>query len=499
MKDEAWSQWVDELEPIWKQKWMVNGIYKLIMMSKVTIIAKPKLLTIALIFWNNGTNTFDCRMGPKTLTVLDMAQVFGLRPSGKRYPWFSYQIFQDFLGENASSMCKEKFIICRLLTFFSSFADQGNIEEVNVGPEEEAADALVLQKATVEAARQEVGSSQATGDAGYISELFSKSEVKVGPEVEIRAFRQAKVTVVESSESEPEERPQAQPALPGPRVTPTKKMIRAQTSQASKPSSTHPQEDIEVLAKILEELKARGGTSIPQVEQSSSPSSSSLPPPMVITPTSHFNPTTRKMLHYMEDDSTSTTHQPPPAFGEPRYLSVTRIPIPRPRKTYAATFAYESLPSIFTEDVSAAITSGGAGVMPQPFAFIIAMTSFPELVREFGKIKTKLRSPRHPFEPQHLQDLHRQMSNVQYESFISFFENLKALRDQHLWLVEEDSAMKDCIMVVAAEIQQLEQQLSILKKIEEVKKVNLEVEDSEAQLANNNITLEEPVRIFTIM
>lgn len=80
MKDEVWSQWVDELEPIWKRKWINNGIYKLIMVSKVTVIAKPKLLTTALLFWNTRINTFDFRMGPMSLTILDMAQVFELKP-----------------------------------------------------------------------------------------------------------------------------------------------------------------------------------------------------------------------------------------------------------------------------------------------------------------------------------------------------------------------------------------------------------------------------------
>ncbi|KAM0963917.1 hypothetical protein ACFX2A_023345 [Malus domestica] len=71
--------------------------------------------------------------------------------------------------------------------------------------------------------------------------------------------------------------------------------------------------------------------------------------------------------------------------------------------------------------------------------------------------------------------------------------------------------MEDHIMVVVIEIQKLEEQLSALKaeqmilssklyqKIEEVKRVNLEVEDYEAQLANSNIALEEPGRIFIIM
>ncbi|KAM1397087.1 hypothetical protein ACFX2I_014702 [Malus domestica] len=32
MNDPAWAQWIDELEPTFKKKWMNNGIYKLIML-----------------------------------------------------------------------------------------------------------------------------------------------------------------------------------------------------------------------------------------------------------------------------------------------------------------------------------------------------------------------------------------------------------------------------------------------------------------------------------
>ncbi|KAM1040439.1 hypothetical protein ACFX2C_029719 [Malus domestica] len=83
MNDPTWTQWIDELEPTFKKKWMNNGIYELIMLSKPTIIPKPELLATSLLFWNSGTNTFDFHMGPMSPTILDMAQVFGLRPSGK--------------------------------------------------------------------------------------------------------------------------------------------------------------------------------------------------------------------------------------------------------------------------------------------------------------------------------------------------------------------------------------------------------------------------------
>ncbi|KAM2968405.1 hypothetical protein FF1_028555 [Malus domestica] len=83
MNDKAWVKWINELEPIFKRKWMNNGIYELIMLSNTTVVAKLELLTTALLFWNSSTNTFDFRMGPMSPTILDMEQVFGLRPLGR--------------------------------------------------------------------------------------------------------------------------------------------------------------------------------------------------------------------------------------------------------------------------------------------------------------------------------------------------------------------------------------------------------------------------------
>lgn len=83
MNDKAWPQWVNELEPIFKKKCICNAIYELIMLSKVAVIAKLELLTTTLIFWNSRTNTFDFRIGPMSLTILDMTKVFRLQPSGR--------------------------------------------------------------------------------------------------------------------------------------------------------------------------------------------------------------------------------------------------------------------------------------------------------------------------------------------------------------------------------------------------------------------------------
>ena len=93
-----------------------------------------------------------------------------------------------------------------------------------------------------EAARQIAGFSHVPEDVGDISIMFGESKTDAGPEVETKAHRQARSSIVESSESEPEERLQARLALPAPRATPIKKRTRSQTSQASKPSCVFPTE-----------------------------------------------------------------------------------------------------------------------------------------------------------------------------------------------------------------------------------------------------------------
>ena len=50
MKDEEWTKWINELEPSFKQKWMNNGIYELIMLSKTIVIVKPELLSTLFFF-----------------------------------------------------------------------------------------------------------------------------------------------------------------------------------------------------------------------------------------------------------------------------------------------------------------------------------------------------------------------------------------------------------------------------------------------------------------
>ncbi|KAM2893474.1 hypothetical protein FF1_008828 [Malus domestica] len=83
---------------------------------------------------------------------------------------------------------------------------------MNVEQDEKAGDAFMLQEAAAEAERQGAGTS------GDISKLLGYSEGEAEPVVEPRA------TVVETSESEPEERPRAQLSTLGLRATSTKKL-----------------------------------------------------------------------------------------------------------------------------------------------------------------------------------------------------------------------------------------------------------------------------------
>ncbi|KAM2622958.1 hypothetical protein TB2_027524 [Malus domestica] len=127
------------------------------------------------------------------------------------------------------------------------------------------------------------------------------------------------------------------------------------------------------------------------------------------------------------------------------------------------------------------------------------------------------------------------LSKPQYNSFLSFFENLRALREQYQRadrqanrakcfiekesssstqvnrLMEESMQTKERVKVVSSEIQKLEKQLIVLKaeqatlldtleqQIEGVEKATSELEQDKSELVNNHTILAEPNRIFTIM
>ncbi|KAM1636509.1 hypothetical protein ACFX14_014457 [Malus domestica] len=127
------------------------------------------------------------------------------------------------------------------------------------------------------------------------------------------------------------------------------------------------------------------------------------------------------------------------------------------------------------------------------------------------------------------------LSKSQHDSFLSFFENLRALREQYQradrqanrakcfmekesstsaqidWRMAESLQTKERVRVVTSKIQELEEQLVALKEeqatlldtlenqIEGVEKSNSELEHARSQLVNIHTVLAEPSRIFTIM
>ncbi|TQE14359.1 hypothetical protein C1H46_000278 [Malus baccata] len=127
------------------------------------------------------------------------------------------------------------------------------------------------------------------------------------------------------------------------------------------------------------------------------------------------------------------------------------------------------------------------------------------------------------------------LSKPQHDSFLSFFENLRALREQYQRadrqanrakcfmekesnsstqvnrLMEESMQTKERVKVVSSEIQKLEEQLIALKaeqatlldtlehQIEGVEEATSELEQAKSQLVNSHTVLAEPSRIFAIM
>ncbi|KAB2631169.1 hypothetical protein D8674_008688 [Pyrus ussuriensis x Pyrus communis] len=213
-------------------------------------------------------------------------------------------------------------------------------------------------------------------------------------------------------------------------------------------------------------------------------------------------------------------------------FGITRISVPKHVSKRAKTFATSTFipaPTPLAE-VAPTVTIEGAREAPSASS----ASSLPDLVKKFGQIKTKLQSLSTSFESHSFQNARQifkdwmkgdftssfslktlnDLEKAQYKSFLSFFENLRALRDQHQkaervsnrvkcfqekhvkstaalqQLVEEGSVMEERIAVVDSEIQRLEEQLSSLKaekvtftnhlsqKVEEMEKISQEVEDS---------------------
>ncbi|KAB2599987.1 S2-RNase [Pyrus ussuriensis x Pyrus communis] len=457
MNDETWSQWVEELESIWKQKWMMNGIYELIMMLKIIVPVKHEFLSTTLLFWNNETNTFDFIMGFMTPTW--GASVL------RRYPWFSDQHFQDLFGEDASSSYKENDRVgykCGLKAYHPNFC--GRQLEFRTSYNFRSPSKVTFRASW----RSLEMMSRITRKHVALNFEWSKKYDGDIREAHDRLF-----------------------GIPKQRELHSPSLILFQPDRC--------------IFLIL-------GTSTPQVGQAPALHSSILPSVMVVTPTSQFNPTTREMLYFVEDDSASsslmleTITQSPPTFGKlivpeipvvsevtsskvlqapsqpavskvafpwpPKASGITRIPIPWPRK--------------------AAATKAPLTINSEAITIVISISRHSKRLRMLSLSYTRLNICQMALRDQHLR-AERQVNRVK-----CYKEKHSRTSTSLQQLVENGLTMEDKIKVVAFEIQTLEEQLFPFK-IEEVKRVNQEVEDSKAQLDNNNIALEEPGKIFTIM
>lgn len=66
--------------PRYKGRWKQNVIYYAIMLSRHQIELNAPLLSAALCYWDNTSNTFAFGPSPMTPTILDMVALFGFRP-----------------------------------------------------------------------------------------------------------------------------------------------------------------------------------------------------------------------------------------------------------------------------------------------------------------------------------------------------------------------------------------------------------------------------------
>ncbi|KAM1610001.1 hypothetical protein FF1_022096 [Malus domestica] len=108
----------------------------------------------------------------------------------------------------------------------------------------------------------------------------------------------------------------------------------------------------------------------------------------------------------------------------PQATGASGIPILRPRKV-AATRSYFS--SATADDIATtAVVSNGVGVMPPPLAYLPAIALLTEIIKEFGQIRTKLRSPMCHSKSQHIQDQRKIFREWMQRDFSASF-SLKAL------------------------------------------------------------------------
>ncbi|KAH1206942.1 hypothetical protein GmHk_16G047242 [Glycine max] len=77
--------WLDRVEQAYEDFWKTYGIFDLIQFSRSGPEYRPEMLIAAMHFFESSTNTFQFKCGMMTPTLLDVAALTGLRPSGETY------------------------------------------------------------------------------------------------------------------------------------------------------------------------------------------------------------------------------------------------------------------------------------------------------------------------------------------------------------------------------------------------------------------------------
>ncbi|GAU48420.1 hypothetical protein TSUD_405500 [Trifolium subterraneum] len=81
----SYIEWLDKVQAKFGESWRQYDIFYLIQLSRECPKYHPEMLLAALHFWDSSTSTFQFKAGMLTPTLLDVAAITGLRPTGPSF------------------------------------------------------------------------------------------------------------------------------------------------------------------------------------------------------------------------------------------------------------------------------------------------------------------------------------------------------------------------------------------------------------------------------
>ncbi|XP_057434184.1 uncharacterized protein LOC130726879 [Lotus japonicus] len=85
VKTNPYIEWLNKVEKVKGDFWKTLGIFDIIQLSRSKIVYHPAMLASSFFFWERSTNTFHTPQGMITPTLLDVAAIAGLRPTGSSF------------------------------------------------------------------------------------------------------------------------------------------------------------------------------------------------------------------------------------------------------------------------------------------------------------------------------------------------------------------------------------------------------------------------------